>query len=397
MKEMIFNKGVCRMSTFISPVKIHFGEGCVRKISDECQALGVRRVIVFADPFLVTSGAISKVEHILSEHGIEYSVYDQIVPEPPVAIGDQAVDAVRNSGAELVIAVGGGSALDIAKAAAVLATHEGSIADYLNLTGTKKLQHKGLPKILIPTTSGTGSEVTDIAVFNLESTKDVITHNYLLADVAIVDPEFTYSVPPRVTAATGVDAFTHALEAYTSIQSSTLTDALALEAMDLIAKNLRKAVWQGHDQEARRAMSWGSMLAGMAFFNAGTAGVHALAYPLGGLFHISHGESNALMLPYVYEFILPSCLEKMEKVAFVTGVGRKEASTRDNALAALQAVRDLTQDVGIPSSLQAYGIEEKDIELLAQDGAKQTRLLQRSPKALTLDDIRHVYRRALQG
>ncbi len=224
------------MSTFISPVKIHFGEGCVRKISDECQALGVRRVIVFADPFLVTSGAISKVEHILSEHGIEYSVYDQIVPEPPVAIGDQAVDAVRNSGAELVIAVGGGSALDIAKAAAVLATHEGSIADYLNLTGTRKLQHKGLPKILIPTTSGTGSEVTDIAVFNLESTKDVITHNYLLADVAIVDPEFTYSVPPRVTAATGVDAFTHALEAYTSIQSSTLTDALALEAMDLIAK-----------------------------------------------------------------------------------------------------------------------------------------------------------------
>lgn len=385
------------MSTFISPIKIHFGEGCIHKISEECQALGVRRAIIFADPFLVTSGAIHRVEQILMEQNIEYSVYDHIVPEPPVAVGDQAVDAVRSSGAEIVIAVGGGSALDIAKAAAVLAAHEGTIADYLNLTGTKQLQHKGLPKILVPTTSGTGSEVTDIAVFALESTKDVITHHYLLADVAIVDPELTYSVPSRVTAATGVDAFTHALEAYTSIQASTLTDALALEAIDLIAKNLRRAVWQGHDKEARRAMSWGSMIAGMAFFNAGTAGVHALAYPLGGLFHMSHGESNALMLPHVYEFILPACLEKMEKVAFVMGVGSKDASTRDNALAALQAIRDLTQDVGIPSSLQAYGIEEKDIERLARDGIQQTRLLQRSPKAFTLDDIRHVYRRALHG
>lgn len=385
------------MNTFISPVKIHFGEGSIQKISDECAALGVSRVIVFADPFLVASGAIKRIEHILLEHNIAYSIYDNVVPEPPVVIGDQAIDAVRKSGAELVIAVGGGSALDIAKAAAVLAAHDGTISDYLNLTGTKKLQNKGLPKIMIPTTSGTGSEVTDIAVFALESTKDVITHNYLLADVAIVDPELTYSVPARVTAATGVDAFTHALEAYTSIQSSTLTDAIALEAIRLISINIRTAVWQGHDKEARRAMSWGSMLGGLAFFNAGTAGVHALAYPLGGLFHIAHGESNALMLPHVYEYILPSCIDKMEKVAFTMGVSSKKASTRENALAALQAIRDMTQDVGIPSSLKAYGIKEKDIESLSQDGMKQTRLLRRSPKAFTLDDIRDVYRRALEG
>jgi alcohol dehydrogenase class IV len=385
------------MSTFISPVKIHFGEGSIQKISDECMALGVKRTIIFADPFLVTSGAIKKVEAILDELNIQYSIYDHIVPEPPVAVGDQAVNAVRDSGAELVIAIGGGSALDIAKAAAVLAAHEGTIADYLNLTGTKKLQRKGLPKIMIPTTAGTGSEVTDIAVFALESTKDVITHNYLLADVAIVDPEFTYSVPARITAATGVDAFTHALEAYTSIQSSTITDTLALEAIKLISQNIRKAVWQGHDKEARSAMSWGSLFGGLAFFNAGTAGVHALAYPLGGLFHISHGESNSLMLPHVYEFILPSCHEKMEQVAFAMGTGNKAASTRDNALAALQAIRDLTQDVGIPSSLRVYGIEEKDVENLSQDAIKQTRLLARSPKTLTLDDISGIYRRALQG
>ncbi|PZE22739.1 iron-containing alcohol dehydrogenase [Paenibacillus xerothermodurans] len=385
------------MNTFISPIKIHFGEGSIQKISDECAALGVDRVIVFADPFLVTSGAIKRIEHVLTEQHIQYSIYDNIVPEPPLSAGDAAVEAVRASKAQLVIAAGGGSALDMAKAAAVLALHDGKISDYLNLTGTKKLEHKGLPKILIPTTAGTGSEVTDIAVFTLESSKDVITHHFLLADAAIIDPEFTYSVPARVTAATGVDAFTHALEAYTSIQSSTLTDTLALEAVTLIAKNIRKAVWQGHDKEARRAMAWGSTIAGLAFFNAGTAGVHGLAYPLGGLFHISHGESNALMLPYVYEFILPACIDKMEKVAFAMGVGTKTASTRDNALSALQAIRDLTRDVGIPSSLSAYGIKAQDIDSLADDAIKQTRLLNRSPKALNIDDIRNIYQRALEG
>ncbi len=169
--------------------------------------------------------------------------------------------------------------------------------------------------MLIPTTAGTGAEVTDIAVFSLADTKDVITHEYLLADYAIVDPVLTYTLPPRITAASGIDAFTHALEAYTSVQATPLTDTLALEAMRRIVGNIRRAVWNGQDKAAREQMALGSLFAGLSFFNAGVAGVHGLAYPLGGLFKLPHGESNAVLLPYVYDYIWPSCLEKMVQVA----------------------------------------------------------------------------------
>src|SRR5690606_22531931 len=183
-----------------------------------------------------------------------------------------------------------------------------NVRNYLNLTGTQKIMKKGLPKILIPTTSGTGSEVTNISVLSLETTKDVVTHDYLLPDVAIVDPALTVSLPARVTAATGVDAFTHAVEAYVSKNASPVSDAMALQAIRLISQSIRTAVANGEDKQARTDMSYGSYLAGLAFFNAGVAGVHALAYPLGGQFHLPLGEANAVLLPYVMGYIRKSCV-----------------------------------------------------------------------------------------
>lgn len=385
------------MNKFVSPVTLWFGEGAIAKLVEECDRFNAKKVFLFTDPGVVKAGLTSRIEQILKSAGIEYSTYDNIVPEPPLAAAEQAVEAVRTSEADMVVAVGGGSALDLAKAAAVVARNDGGIADYLNLSGRKSFKNKGLPKVLIPTTSGTGSEVTDIAVFSLETTKDVITHNYLIADTAIVDPELTYSLPPRVTASTGIDAFTHAVEAYISVNATKLTDSLALEAIRLISGNLRTAVWHGMNREARKNMAWGSVLAGMSFYNAGVSGVHALAYPIGGLFHVPHGESNAVLLPYVFDYILPSCLDKIGEIGKAMGVCKAGMTTREAALATIEGMRDLITDVGLPSTLACYGIGENDLDALANDAIKQTRLLGRSPKPYQLKDVYRIYQNALNG
>ncbi|MFT9488024.1 MAG: iron-containing alcohol dehydrogenase [Tepidibacillus sp.] len=385
------------MYNFVSPLTIISGAGSLAKLPEQINRFNAKKVMIFADPGVIQVGIVKKVEDVLVGTGITYDLYSEIIPEPPVHIADQAVSALKNSDADMVIGIGGGSSLDITKAVAVLSKHEGTVADYLNLTGTKKLSNKGLPKILIPTTSGTGSEVTDIAVFSLESSKDVITNNYLLADVAIVDPELTYTLPPRITAATGVDALTHAVEALISVNASPLTDALALDAIRRISQNIRTGVWHGSNVKARNELSWGSLIAGLSFYNAGVSGVHALAYPLGGLFKLSHGDSNAVLLPYVFDFVWPSCIEKMVLMADALGVNRAGLSNREAAIAAVKALYDIVKDVGIPTNLQEFDIKEEYIEKLSQDALKQKRLLARSPKPFTIDDIRKVYTAAYNG
>jgi alcohol dehydrogenase class IV len=385
------------MQKFVSPFVLWSEEGSVQKLVDECRRFHASKVILFADPGVIKAGLVLRVETLLKDAQIEYTIYDQIEPEPPLEIANRAVDAVRASGADLVAAIGGGSALDLAKAAAVLAKNDGAVADYLNLTGTKTLTDRGLPKVLIPTTAGTGSEVTDIAVFALETTKDVITHPFLMADVAIVDPELTYSLPPRITASTGIDALTHAVEAYISVNATTLTDALALEAIELISKNIRTAVWHGAHREARKNMAWGSVIAGLSFYNAGVSGVHALAYPVGGLFHVAHGDSNAVLLPYVFDYIWPSCMDKVGRIGEAMGVSLEGLTARQAAMATVQEMRNLIADVGLPATLDAYGITEGDLDRLSQDAMQQKRLLARSPMPYRLEDIRAIYENALKG
>lgn len=385
------------MDKFISPKIILTGDGVLTQVTEHIKSYNASKVMIYADPGIMHAGLVEKLENVLKEGNISYDIFSEVVPEPPIEIANKAVTALRESDAELVIGIGGGSSLDIAKVAAVLKDHEGNVEDYLNLTGTKKLSSKGLPKILIPTTSGTGAEVTDIAVFSLETTKDVITDPYLIADVALVDPELTYTLPPRITAATGVDALTHAVEALVSVHASPLTDTLALDAITRISLHIRTAVWNGNNKEARRELSIGSLHAGMSFYNAGVSGVHALAYPLGGLFKIPHGESNAVLLPYIFDYIWPSCMGKMTLIAAALGLQTEGLSNREASIAAVNELFNIVQDVGIPTTLKEFGINEKDLESLSQDANKQTRLLARSPKPYSLDDIRMVYKNSYNG
>jgi alcohol dehydrogenase class IV len=384
------------MQPFRTPGTIWFGDGAAGRIGEACRQRQASRAAVIADGGIVKAGLLEGILYSLQTAGVEAVIWDRVVPEPPLGAGDEAVRFIRESGADFVIGVGGGSAMDLAKAAAVVAKHEGSVADYLNLTGTRKPLGRGIPVALLPTTAGTGSEVTDIAVFSLEGTKDVITHPYLLAEYAIVDPLLTHSAPSRVTAASGVDAFTHAAEAYLSVFASPLTDMHALRAMDLIGGSLRRAVWRGSDADARRDMALGSLLAGIAFYNAGVAGVHALAYPLGGLFKVPHGEANAVLLPYVFAYILPACLERMARIGAALGQrGHTAPSLREEAEMTIESIRVWIRDTGLPSGLSAYGVQASDLDRLAEDAAKQTRLLGRSPRKLEVDDIRRIYENAL--
>ncbi|MEB2280986.1 iron-containing alcohol dehydrogenase [Lysinibacillus xylanilyticus] len=373
------------------------GWGCLSQLLPEVEKLKANNILIITDPFLKELGLTDSIEKPLLENGYATTIYTDIAPEPPLAIGEKLVEFTRKHHFDLVIGLGGGSALDLAKLAAVLATHDGKVADYLNLTGTKTLENKGLPKILIPTTSGTGSEVTNISVLSLETTKDVVTHDYLLADVSIVEPALTISLPPKVTAATGVDALTHAIEAYVSVNANEVTDALALQAIKLISGSIRTAVHDGQNKQARSDMSYGSYLAGLAFFNAGVAGVHALAYPLGGQFHIAHGDSNAVLLPYVMGYIRQSCEKRMKDILDAMGISTAYLSQEEASYKCVDALKQLVHDVNIPSTLQGFNIPELALEQLTDDATMQTRILARSPMPLKREDIYSIYRAAFDG
>ncbi|MED5052989.1 iron-containing alcohol dehydrogenase [Anoxybacillus rupiensis] len=375
----------------------YVGWGALEQLLPEVRRFSPKRILVVTDPALEKIGFIQRVTAPLIQQGYEVERYTDVVPEPPLEVGEKLVSMTRQDKFDMVIGIGGGSSLDLAKLAAVLAVHEGTVGDYLNLTGTKTVQQKGLPKILIPTTSGTGSEVTNISVLSLETTKDVVTHDYLLADVAIVDPALTVTVPPRVTAATGIDALTHAVEAYVSVHASPTTDGLALQAIRLIGRSLRKAVADGNDKQARIDMSNGSYLAGLAFFHAGVAGVHALAYPLGGQFHISHGESNAVLLPYVMGYIRQSCTKRMADILNALGGNSAYLSEEEASYRCVEELERLVKEVGIPNTLGGFHIHETALESLTQDAVQQKRLLARSPLPLLEEDIRNIYQSAFIG
>ena len=384
-------------STLVFTPLSHVGWGSLKQLIPQVKRYDVSRILVITDPMLIKIGMTDKITRPLEEAGYQVQLYTEVIPEPPLETGERLVSYIKEHPFDLIIGLGGGSALDLAKLAAVLAVHEGSVADYLNLTGTRVIAEKGIPKILIPTTAGTGSEVTNIAVLSLGNTKDVVTHDFLLADAAIVDPELTVSVPPHITAATGIDALTHAVEAYVSVNSSPTTEALSLHAVRLISKSLRTAYHDGNDQQARTDMSQGSYMAGLAFFNAGVAGVHALAYPLGGQFHLSHGESNAVLLPYVMGYIRKSCTKKMADLLNAMGGSSVYLSEEEASIRCVEEIKRLVQDLGIPTTLGDFDIPKNAIDKLVEDGGKQKRLLARSPLTLGKEDIRTIYQSAFNG
>jgi len=290
--------------TFQSVPILHFGEGCLSSLAEQIMAIGATRPMIITDKGIVSAGLIKPVVDALMAAGMKAALFDGVVADPPESIVLEAIAATRAADADIVIGLGGGSSLDTAKIVAALAIDDAQPLG--DIYGVGALAQKGLPNIMIPTTSGTGSEVTAIAIVTTgKTTKAGIVSPHLYADVAILDPVLTLGLPAHVTAATGIDAMVHAIEAYTGRNAKNpVSDMLAIEALKLLTTHIETACFEGTNMVAREAMLRGSMLAGQAFANSPVGAIHALAYPLGGIYHIPHGLSNALVMPYVMQYNL---------------------------------------------------------------------------------------------
>jgi alcohol dehydrogenase class IV len=383
-------------SMFRTPSVLITGTGSVQQVGVQAKKLGARKVLVITDKIINETGLVKKVTGPLQAESIQVDIVDEVIPEPPFENLEQIAGRIKGQGYDVFVGIGGGSALDVTKALAIMMTNTGDVRE---LVGIEKVQNKGIPFILIPTTAGTGSEVTYNAIFTdiRDNVKKGIVSPYLLPDVAIVDAELTVTVPPAVTAATGMDALVHAVESYTALRASELTDGIALHAIQLISRSIRAAVYNGKDIKAREDMAMGSLMAGISLGNAGVGAVHALAYPLGGKFKVPHGVANSLLLPFVMKYNVIANLEKFAHVAKAMGENVEGLSLRDAAEKAVQAMAKLSQDVGIPSTLRDVGVTEADIPALAEEASKIDRLLNNNPRWLTVKEIETIYREACAG
>jgi alcohol dehydrogenase len=382
------------VNIFQTTPRIVMGPGAFNRLPDEIKRLGRTKVMVITDPGLVKTGIVGRLEELLANAGLTVHRFDDVEPDPRYEIATQAADRTREAGADLVVGIGGGSSLDIAKVASILVANGKPVSSFF---GVDMVPAPGLTTILVPTTAGTGSEVTPIAILSDydEKLKKGIVSPYLLPTVALLDPELTVGLPAPVTAATGMDALIHAVEAYTSRNATPFTDMLALQAMKLIFKHIRTAFANGSDLEARGGMLEGSLLAGMAFANAGVTAVHAFAYPIGAEFHIPHGVANSIMLTAVMEFNMLGNLAKFAHMAKVFGESTRGLSKRQAAQVAVQGLRTLAGDLKIPGSLREFGVKDEHIPALAQGVMKVTRLLANNPRELLLEDAEEIYRRVL--
>lgn len=353
----------------------------------------VRRVLIVTDPGFLRTGLVDLAELSLKQANLKVAVYSDVVADPPEAVVLSAVAFARQHEAELVIGLGGGSSMDVAKLIAILAPSEQDIAQ---IYGIGNVKGERLPLVQIPTTAGTGSEVTNIAIVTTgATTKMGVVAPQLYADLAILDAELTLGLPPLVTAATGIDAMVHAIEATTSKhKKNPMSDALARQALAMLSANLPTACEHGNNLAARQAMLLGACLAGQAFSNAPVGAVHALAYPIGGIFHVPHGLSNSLVLPHVLKFNLESAAEDYAVLAAIVAP-HVTGSTEARAHALIVAMQHIATITGIETTLQQVGIRETDLDRLADDAMLQTRLLGNNPRELSRADAYAIYRSAL--
>ena len=379
---------------FSTVADVVVGPGTSAQVGDMAVAMGVSRVLVVTDAGIVQFGLLDKALQSLKSHNIEYSIYADVVADPPESVVMDAVAKARDFKCDSVIGFGGGSSMDVAKLLAVLINGKQLLPD---LYGVDKVTGGRLPLIQIPTTAGTGSEATMVSIITTgETTKAGVVSRTLLADKIILDASLTTGLPAHVTAATGIDAMVHAIEAYTSKRlKNPLSDMLAREALRLLAANISTAVKQGDNLEARGAMLLGAMLAGQAFANAPVAAVHALAYPLGGNYHIPHGLSNSLVLPYVLRFNAPAAAELYAEIAGLIMPGKL---LPDDPIAVTEMLADhflvLAADLGLQTTLRQMDIAENDLPKLARESMLQQRLLINNPREVNLNDSLAIYRQA---
>ena len=366
--------------------RIHFGLGVLQKLGEELRRFPAGPVLIVTDPGVLKAGI---AEQAVNASGRDCVVFSKIEPDPSIDTALACAKVVRETGAAVIVGVGGGSAMDTAKVASIIAHAKQPISE---MFGIELVKDVGLPLILIPTTAGTGSEVTHIAILSdeQEHLKKGIVSSKLFPAVAIVDPKLTLGVPKFVTAASGMDALLHAVEAFTSKNANSVTDTLAKRAMFLIANNLRSAFENGRNVEARSAMLEGAMLAGMAFANAGVTAVHAFAYPIGAEFHIPHGVANSIMMGPVLTFNTPGNPTKFASAGVAMGLPSDNTAERT-----IEFMKQLADDIQIPKHLAEFGVRDEHIPGLASGVMKVTRLLANNPRELTHEDAMRLYRQVL--
>jgi alcohol dehydrogenase class IV len=394
---------------FNSAGEIIFGRGAVRRAGEAARRLGAQRVLLVTDPGLCSAGLHEKVESALTAAQVAVERFEGGQAKPTLEAVAACVTMAQGRGYDALVALGGGSNIDLAKAAAVVLRHGGSAEDYF---GEHKVPGPILPLIAVSTTAGTGSEVSGASVLAdpANDRRGAILSNFIRPQVAIYDPLLTQSCPARVTADAGIDALTHAVETYMVADYRTdigtegttglyqgrfpLSDLLAEEAIRLVGRYLRRAVYQGGDVEAREGMHLASLLAGMAFSNAGLSGVHALEYPVGVMTGSTHGAGNGLLLPYIMAYNAPACPQRLANVARLLGEQVEGLSVWDAAKRAGEAVERLKEEIGIPLRLRDIGVQGNQLRRLAEETARLTRLLRLNPRPLDVESLEAILTQA---
>jgi alcohol dehydrogenase class IV len=390
--------------TTILPGQVHFGFGAIELVGEAVNAFSAERVFIVADPGVITAGLVEPIAASLKAANLSYIVYDKVVPNPDTQSVDAAVGAFGDSSADLIIGIGGGSGLDTAKAVSLVAggPPQGCVAEYSSFLDEARRPipaPKDLPPVIaIPTTAGTGSEVTPWAIITDIGAKykfGVGGGPTTVPAVALVDPELTLTLPPFLTAATGMDALSHCIEAYVSTNENPMLDPMILYGIELIGRSLRLAVDQGDNHDARRDVMLGSLIGGIGITSKWLGACHALAHPLSSLAGIQHGIANALMLPHQMAYSLPAALNRYARIAGVLDTRKAiNRTVRQQAELAVEAVRKLAEDIGLPTRLRDVGVTPEMIPELAV-GAYQDRNWPSNPRSVSQEVMEQLYRQAL--
>lgn len=383
---------------FKLPTRVRFGVGITAQLGKMLKDMGYGKIFISTGSYLVTTPVIDAVKASLEDAGLPYAVYSELKPDPTIEQVDAAADALRSSGADAVVAVGGGSTIDTSKAMCMLQTHGGSVRDYL-FGGSKSVVNPIMPLIVVPTTAGSGSEVTAASVITdmQNEIKLSVTHENLIPGLAVIDPLLHVGMSPFVTATTGMDALTHAVESYVSLNAEPFSDALALQAMRLVADNLRTATSDGSNIEARANMAMASTMGAAAFMNGGLGVVHGISQAMGGVAHISHGAANALILPYAMKRNCIGNLEKFKNIASILGEKVEGIPLRKAAGLAAEAVIQLNKDLGIPIRLSDPQVNiTKNMFPKIIEGTMGFRLLALNPCRMNARDIENILNEAYE-
>ena len=380
-------------ASFFMPTLSLFGANVLSELADRVKSLGGNKPLVVTDKGMTELGYTKQVTDLLEQAGIAYAVFDETVPNPTDKNVEQGVAAYQQGQCDMLISLGGGSAHDCCKGVGLVVSNGGAIADY---EGVDQLKNSLPPYVAINTTAGTASELTRFTIITntANHVKMAIVDWRVTPDLAINDPLLMMKMPPSLTAATGMDALTHAVEAYVSTDANPVTDACALQAIRLIARYLRVAVARGDDLEARDRMAYAQYLAGMAFNNAGLGHVHAMSHQLGGMYNLPHGVCNALLLPHVCEANLMAAQERYADIAEALGENIYALPLREAAQMAVVAIRSLSVDVGIPSNLTELGVQDKDIDAMVEH-AQQDVCALTNPRRLNDKEVAAIFRAAM--